>query len=126
LVALLDVTDQHHKACQAASHHFTERIATVWPVVCEAMYLLSGVSLGQEKLLEMIEQNVLHFYPIDGMDLPRIRELMRKYAGRHMDFADASLVRVAERKNIQKIFTVDRKDFSVYRLHNKIKPILIP
>jgi predicted nucleic acid-binding protein len=43
-----------------------------------------------------------------------------------MDFADAALLRVAERENLRKIFTVDRRDFSVYRLHNRIRPILIP
>ena len=32
-----------------------------------------------------------------------------------MDFADAALVRVAERERIRRIFTLDRRDFSVYR-----------
>jgi predicted nucleic acid-binding protein len=39
---------------------------------------------------------------------------MSKYADRQMDLADAALVRAAEREGIQKIFTVDRKDFSVF------------
>jgi hypothetical protein len=36
------------------------------------------------------------------------------------------LVRVAEREGIRKIFTVGRGDFSVYRLHGRIRPTLIP
>jgi uncharacterized protein len=51
---------------------------------------------------------------------------MRKYANRPMDLADAALIRVAEREGLRKIFTVDRRDFSVYRLHNRTRPILIP
>jgi predicted nucleic acid-binding protein len=43
-----------------------------------------------------------------------------------MDMADAALVRVAEREGIRKIFTVDRKDFAVYRLHGRIRPTVIP
>jgi uncharacterized protein len=43
-----------------------------------------------------------------------MRELMSKYANLPMDLADAALVRVAEREGIRKIFTVDRRDFSVY------------
>ena len=43
-----------------------------------------------------------------------MRELMSKYADRPMDLAVAALVGVAEREGIRKIFTVDRKDFSVY------------
>jgi hypothetical protein len=51
---------------------------------------------------------------------------MRKYANRPMDLADASLLRVAEREGLRKIFTIDRKDFAVYRLHGRIRPVLIP
>jgi predicted nucleic acid-binding protein len=32
-----------------------------------------------------------------------------------MDLADAALVRVAEREGVHRIFTLDRRDFSVYR-----------
>jgi hypothetical protein len=51
---------------------------------------------------------------------------MRKYADRPMDLADAALIRVAEREGIRKIFTVDRKDFSVYRLHGRVRPAIVP
>ena len=59
-------------------------------------------------------------------DIPRIRELMRKYAGRSMDMADAGLVRVAEREGVPTLFTVDRKDFAVYRLHGRVRIDIIP
>jgi uncharacterized protein len=52
--------------------------------------------------------------------------LMRKYADRPMDLADAALLRVAEREGIRKIFTVDRRDFSAYRLHGRTRPALLP
>jgi len=32
-----------------------------------------------------------------------------------MDFADASLVALAERLNVVQVFTIDRRDFRVYR-----------
>ncbi len=51
---------------------------------------------------------------------------MRKYSDRPMDLADAALIRVAERKGIRQFFTVDRKDFSVYRLHGRIRPSIMP
>jgi len=68
----------------------------------------------------------LQFLPLDFTDVPRIRELMSKYADRPMDLADAALVRVAEREGIRKFFTVDRKDFDVYRLHGRARPHIIP
>ena len=40
---------------------------------------------------------------------------MRKYSDRGMDLADAALVALAERERINRIFTIDRRDFSVYK-----------
>jgi hypothetical protein len=51
---------------------------------------------------------------------------MWKYSDQPMDLADAALVRVAEREGIRKIFTVDKRDFGVYRLHGRTRPTLLP
>lgn len=51
---------------------------------------------------------------------------MSKYHDLPMDFADATLVAVAEAENISTIFTLDHKDFKVYRTkhgrHFKLLP----
>jgi predicted nucleic acid-binding protein len=126
LVALVDAGDQHHAKCAAALKELREPLATVWPPFVEAMYLLSDLTVAQDALWEMLERGAVLLLPLDASDFPRIRELMRKYANRPMDLADAALLRVAEREGLRKIFTVDRGDFSVYRLHNRTRPILIP
>ena len=126
LVALVDADDQYHKKCVAALKMLREPLATVWPPVTEAMYLLGDLPKAQEALWEMLTRGVLQLLPLDHSDVPRMRELMSKYADRPMDLADAALVRVAEREGIRKIFTVDRNDFGVYRLHGRVRPNLIP
>ena len=126
LVALLDADDQYHKKCVAALKVLQEPLVTVWPPVTEAMYLLGDLPKAQEALWEMLARGVLQLLPLDHTDVPRMRELMSKYADRPMDLADAALVRVAEREGIRKIFTVDRKDFGVYRLHGRLRPSIIP
>ena len=125
-MALIDADDQHHANCVAALKTFREPLATVWPPVVEAMYLLADVPKAQDALWEMLERGALHILPLASPDVPRMRELMRKYADRPMDFADAALLRVAEREGIRSIFTLDRQDFSVYRLHNRTRPLLLP
>ena len=126
LVALVDADDQHHAKCVAALKGLCEPLATVWPPLVEAMYLLSDVPRAQEALWEMVERGAIAMLPLDASDIPRIRELMRKYSNRPMDLADAAILRVAEREHLRKIFTVYRRDFSVYRLHNRTRPMLIP
>jgi len=53
--------------------------------------------------------------PLGTADVPRMRELMRKYRDLPMDLADAALVRVAERERVSRVFTIDRRDFELYR-----------
>ena len=126
LVAFVDADDQHHGKCVAAWKQLKEPLVTTWPALTEAMYLLADLPIAQEALWEMFTRRAIEFLALDVRDVPRIQELMRKYRDLPMDLADAALIRVAERESIRKIFTVDRRDFGVYRLHGRIRPILIP
>lgn len=58
---------------------------------------------------------IVNLAPISEADLPAIELLMRRYADRPMDFADATLVHVAGREGIADILTIDRDDFETYR-----------
>lgn len=79
------------------------------------MYLLRGSWPGQDALWQMLASPALQLLSLDDEDAPRIRELMKRYRNLPMDLADAALVRVAEREKIRRIFTLDRRDFSIYR-----------
>ena len=126
LVAIVDADDEHHAECVASIQEMREPLCTVWPPIVEAMYLLANFPKGREALWQMLERGGIQLLPLEITDAPRIRELMDKYASLPMDLADAALLRVAEREGIHKIFTVDRRDFSVYRLNNRTRPTLIP
>lgn len=119
LVALVDASDQHHASCAAALRGVREPLATVWPAVTEAMYLLLDLPRGQDAVWEMFDRRVVRLLDLGQDDIPRLRELMAKYSDRPMDLADAALVCVAERQGLDTIFTVDRRDFEVYRLHGR-------
>jgi uncharacterized protein len=126
LVAIMDAADQHHKACVAALRDLTEPLATLWPPLTEAFYLVSDIPNGPEKLWGMIRSASISLLPLGLEDAPRMQELMRKYKDHPMDLADAAVVRVAERDGIRKIFTLDHRDFSAYRLHDRVRPTLLP
>jgi len=44
---------------------------------------------------------------------------MEKYRDLPMDYADATLVALAEESETDHVFTLDRKGFATYRLHGK-------
>jgi len=63
----------------------------------------------------MIETEAVEILALGKDDVARIKELMRKYRDLPMDLADAALVRVAEHERLRRIFTLDRRDFQIYR-----------
>lgn len=115
LIALLHRDDIHHARCVEALQKIRSPLVTVWPVLTEAMYLLNFSWPAQQALWEWIETGVLGILPLGKEDAPRMKELMKKYRDLPMDFADAALVRVAEREQIRMIFTLDHRDFQLYR-----------
>ena len=116
LVALLDRSDPHHLSCRETFSSLDDSLVTVWPVVTEAIYMLRAYWQAQDALWEMIQSGAVQILLLGIDDIPRMRELMRKYRDLPMDLADAGLVRVAERERLRRIFTLDRRDFQVYRL----------
>jgi predicted nucleic acid-binding protein len=115
MVALISASDRHHSNCRATLVRIDEPIATVWPAFTEAMYLLRSSEAAQNALWKMVLREAIGILPLTVADAPRMQELMEKYFDLPMDLKDAALVRVAERENVRRIFTLDRRDFSVYR-----------
>lgn len=126
LVALVHRDDRHHVACSEALQSLDEPMATVWPAFTEAAYLLGFSWSAQDALWEFVTRGALGFLPLDEQDAPRMRELMDRYSDLPMDLAGAALVRVAEREGLDRIFTLDRRDFGVYRTAGGGSFTLIP
>lgn len=115
LVALIHIDDEHHLRCRDVLASLQEPMLTVWPAFTEAMHLLGFSHTGQDALWALLESDALRMSDLTVDDCRRMRELMKKYRDLPMDLADAALVRVAEREEIPRIFTIDRCDFTVYR-----------
>jgi hypothetical protein len=115
LVALVNRGDTHHRRCVDALKTIRDPMLTVWPAVTEALFLVRDSWPAQAALLEMIDSRVVELLPLDEDDVPRMTELMGKYRDLPMDLADAALVRVAERERLRHVFTLDQRDFRVYR-----------
>jgi hypothetical protein len=126
LVAILSRADQYHRRCTAALRGIQEPMGTVWPVIVDAVYLLKARPAAQQALLGQLVAGEIQLLSLDPSDLPRVCELMTKYADRPMDLADAALVRIAERERLDTVFTVDRRDFEVYRIEGRRKFKILP
>ena len=84
LVALVDADDQYHEKCVDCLKNLREPLVTVWPPLIEAVYLLRDLPRAREAVWEMLARGVVQLLRLDLADIPRIRELMTKYADRPM------------------------------------------
>ncbi len=115
LVALIDRSDPYHRVCRETLATIRDPLGTVWPAFTEAMYLLRQSAEAQRAVWDLLNAGGVRLLDLDHEDCPRMRELMWKYRDLPMDLADAALVRVAERERLRRVFTIDRRDFEVYR-----------
>jgi len=126
LVALIHAGDENHQRCADAARRIRSPLVTVWPAFTEAMYLLGFSWKAQEALWEMAQRKALSLLSLDSDDFARMRALMKKYNDLPMDLADAALVCVSERENLREVFTIDRRDFSLYRPRHVKRLAIIP
>ncbi|MGB2680262.1 MAG: PIN domain-containing protein [Candidatus Competibacter sp.] len=116
LVALFDPADSDHKRCANLLASIEEPLCTTVPVLTEAFHLLTPGSTGSQRLMDFVTEHGLQVWFLDDSALVRAFELMIRYADHPMDLADASLVVLAETLKLRKVFTIDRNDFSSYRI----------
>ncbi len=126
LVALFDRDDKYHSQCAKILKGIKEPLVTTWPVLTEAFYLLNFSASVQDDLWEFIERGGVSINPLEGSALPRCRELMKKYCDLPMDMPDATLVVLGEEMRLKTVFTLDHKDFRVYRPKHRKNFTLLP
>lgn len=124
LIALFDSCDKHHQRAKHKLEQYRQgvqgKLITTWPIITEATYILKAHVHLQAQLdfLKWINLGGLEIFDLTKGHFPKIIELQKKYSDLPMDFADASLLILAENLNINKIFSLD-KDFSIYRILGK-------
>lgn len=118
LIALFNGNDQYHAASVAFVKANRSELVTTIASITETLHLLSFNRNAQIDFLEWVYAGAVTIESIETADLQRIIELTKKYADLPMDFADACLVLLGEKFNIDTIATIDR-DFDVYRIEGK-------
>ena len=81
----------------------------------EAAYLLRHHQNAIPRLMELIENGLVECATLDANAGPLIAAMARKYANLRPDLADLSLIHIADRLDIEVVFSLDRRDFAIYR-----------
>ena len=115
LVAILSPRDEYHEACVATLRNLSGPLFSCWPVITEAAWLLRKWPRAVQQLLRNIDGELFELLPLAGSEGNEVSALMKRYEEIRPQLADASLIYLANREQIDTIFTLDRRDFSIYR-----------
>jgi uncharacterized protein len=117
LYACFDIRDDYHSDCK-------QLMATVLPNALLPDLVLPGLSYLILKRLDVkilveflrnVANGSFELVRTTEADLERAAEILEKYDDNNIDLVDACIVAIAERLEIEKILTVDRRHFGVFK-----------
>jgi hypothetical protein len=116
VVAYLDASDPAHGNVCAVMDAFSGRSVTTPAVITEAMYFVGATRGGARALAELIDRSGMTVYDVcQPSDVREAARLMERYSDTPMDFADATLLLLADVLEVVDVLTLDRRGFSTYR-----------
>jgi uncharacterized protein len=117
LIAAINRNDEYHACCAAFLDQVEEPLVLPAMVITEVAYMLARPFHGSPKLaaifLDSLADEGLTIEGPTRADLSRTAALVRQYANLPLDAPDANVIATAERLNITKVATVDRRDFGI-------------
>lgn len=126
IFALYDRKDKHHTAVRRLLDKERSLIVIPSAVLAELDYLLRE-HLGIKAELDFIESIMSGSFVLENLlseDVVRCHELITTYQDLDLGLADAAVIATAERLNIERILTVDERDFRAV-LPKRGKPFLL-
>jgi len=123
LIAALNRDDTHHHWARG----IMERLGPPFHTCPEAMAEAAAMTGQPAAIVEMIQAGEIVLAFDLAEQTASVLTLLKKYADRSMDLADACIVRMTELTRNCQVVTLDRADFSVYRRNGRdIIPIIAP
>ena len=121
VVALVNRADRHHLAAVEWFGHYRGHLLTTEAVVTETAYVLAASRPHQRAALLWFERartsGLLQLEPI--ANYAALDEIIARYSKLPCDYADATLIALAEATGVSVIATIDQRDFSIYRLRGR-------
>lgn len=117
LAALSLPQDRNHIAAMEALIHQKGKLIVASPVIVEFIFIARRIDCYQKAIHELkkILSSDIQVVELNREDYIRAVEIMHQYIDAEIDIADAAQVALAEKLNITRICTFDRRDFSLFR-----------
>lgn len=121
LVALFNRADRHHAAAAAWFASVRGGLLTTEAVITETADVLAASPVHQRAALHWVQRarsaGLLEVEAV--IDHASVAAILSRYASLPCDYADATLIALAEKTGVAAIATIDQRDFSVYRIRGR-------
>ncbi len=123
VVAFLNRRDRHHEWADEIGMRASEPLLTCDAVLAETIFQVGSVA----EVLGLVQEGFLQLaFDLRG-NINEVADLAERYRDRSPDLADLCLIRMSELYERLPVFTVDEKDFRVYRKNGRdVIPIVCP
>jgi len=125
-VALIDRSEGKHRQCVEWFRQFEGDIFSSEAVLTEVLYLLNFSFKAQSAAIDFILNGAITLVASDLESLRKAKLLMEKYKDVPMDYADATLVCLADDLSIPHVATFDLRGFGIYRSPLKRPFVIFP
>ncbi len=116
LLAYISAKDNNKVAIQTMKNLGGEERVVTSAVVSELFYMtVARLNYAQAIAVFTLTKTAFTIEQLITPDMTRMQEIMTKYQNVELDYTDTSIMAVAERLKITRIFTFDRRDFGMYR-----------
>ncbi len=126
LVAALRARDFHHQWASGVLSGMRKPCLTCEAVISESFFLLDGDEVCKERLIGLLEREVIKVAFDFEDSRSDVLRLMEKYTDTPMSFADACLVRMSEMFRDCSVFTMDSDFLHYRRFDRQVIPLLKP
>ena len=112
---MLDAGDQWHARCVSAWNELADRCLTTEAVVTEASHVVARGGASATLPMELVLAVGVPIVALEPAGHQHDVWLMNRHRDVPMDYADATLVVVADALKLGSAFTTDRRGFLAYR-----------
>ena len=125
MLAMINRRDNWHRRCADLASRLPLPFLTSEAVLTELFYLARNDRVANQAAWNFVNSGAVTVGAIGDRDLSELESLMKRYADVPMDFADATLVYLAQRERLNTVFTID-SDFLVYRIAGRQRFRVLP
>jgi predicted nucleic acid-binding protein len=117
LLAFAFARDANHELASRTLHSLSQETRIVPTPVLTELFYMTMVRINYVRAIQVFASTRAGFQiqSLTNADLIRMQQIMEQYQDAAFDFTDTAIMALAERLNITRVCTFDRRDFSIFR-----------